>query len=240
MVKFITGLIINLQYIHIWIIGLFLVIFLFVILWFRRKKEGISPATENENLQISDIPIQKIENPTEQDQQAYEIIRSYRKKIWMRFSLKTQFNIATVNSVSYELIRQIAAVYYPRSLNPELQVTIVDLIDLNQRVIFRLRAVLDRFPLKSLKGIKLGQVIRYKELYDKISGKRLVKLIKNRWVRRITKGMMMAANYANPKYWITRSILKGSKEVTLRYLLASVVTIVGEEAVLLYRKQPGD
>ncbi len=181
-----------------------------------------------------------IANPTEADQIAYSIVDRYRKRIWRRFSINTAFGVAAVSDLCGSLVSEIAHVYYPDSPRPELEVTIDDLLDLNQRVLARARRLLERFPLSRLRGVKMSQVLSYHRLYTAVSGNIIVRSVRRKWARRLARSAAIAARYASPRFWVMRGVTRGGREFAARYFLTSVVTIAGEEAIVLYRRRAAE
>jgi len=180
--------------------------------------------------------VRVIADATEADEIAYLIVERYRKRIWRRFSINTSFSVAAMGDLSSSLISQIANVYYPNSPRPELEVTLDDLLDLNERVIARLRRMLERFPLSRLRGVRMSQVRNYHKLYTAVSGNIIVRSLRKKWTRRVARSAAIAARYANPRFWVMRGLTRGGREFAARYFLTSLVTIAGEEAILLYRR----
>lgn len=184
--------------------------------------------------------VRVIADATEADEIAYSIVERYRKRIWRRFSIHTSFGVAAVSDLSSSLISEIAHVYYPNSPRPELEVTINDLLDLNERVIARIRRLMEKFPLSRLQGVRMSQIAGYHRLYTAVSGNIIVRSIRRKWPRRVARTASVAARYANPRFWIMRGLSRGGREFAARYFLTSVVTIAGEEAILLYRRTPAE
>lgn len=180
--------------------------------------------------------VRVISDATEADQIAYSIVERYRRRIWRRFSINTSLGIGAVSDLCSSLISEIAHVYYPDSPRPELEVTVSDLLDLNERVVARVRRLLDRFPLSRLQGVRMSQLLAYHRLYTAVSGNVLIRSIRNKWARRAARSAAIAARYASPKFWIMRGLTRGGREFAARYFLTSVVTISGEEAILMYRR----
>jgi hypothetical protein len=181
-----------------------------------------------------------IADATEADEIALSIVERYRKRIWRRFSISTSFGIASIGDLCSSLISEIAHVYYPNSPRPELEVTLDDLLELNERVIARVRRLLEKFPLRRLRGVRMSQVITYHKLYAAVSGNVLVRSVRKKWARRAVRSAAIAARYASPRFWIMRGLTRGGREFAARYLLTSVVTIAGEEAILLYRRRAAE
>jgi len=177
-----------------------------------------------------------IADATEADQIAYSVVERYRKRIWRRFSVNTSFGVGAVADMCSSLISEIAHVYYPNSPRPELEVTVADLLDLNERVIARLRKLLAKFPLSRLQGVRMSQLVDYHKLYTAVTGSVIIRSIRRKWARRAARSAAIAARYASPRFWIMRGLSRGGREFAARYFLTSLVTIAGEEAILLYRR----
>ena len=67
---------------------------------------------------------------------------------------------------SLDLVTQIAAIYYPDSDNPVFQVSLADLVELNERVVTRVQEHLEDFPLNTIKDLKIQDILKYKNYYD--------------------------------------------------------------------------
>ncbi len=195
----------------------------------RRERGDAGAEPEPQGLSI-------IKDASEADQIASSIIERYRKRIWRRFSINTAWGIAPVSDLCGSLVAEIAHVYYPNSPRPELEATINDLLDLNERVIARARRLLDKFPLSRLQGVRLCQILSCHRIYTSVTRHVLFRSVRHKWARRAATSVAAAARYADPRFWITRGLTRGGREFAARYFLTSLVTIAGEEAILLYRR----
>jgi len=184
--------------------------------------------------------VRVIADATEADEIAYSILERYRKRIWRRFSINTSFSVAAISDLCSSLVSEIAHVYYPDSPRPELEVTLDDLLDLNGRVIARLRRLMEKFPLSRLRGVRMSRVLTYHKLYTAVSSNIIVRSVRKKWARRAVRTAAMAAKYASPRFWIMRGVTRGGREFAARYFLTSAVTIAGEEAILLYRRRASE
>ena len=112
---------------------------------------------------------------------------------------------------------------------------------MNHRVTLRLLALLEKWPVKAIGSVRVDQALwvreKMKEIQDSVIGSVF---------RQSTLGYSAAKwawrawNVANPVYWGRQAIYTGGREAAVRYLLTSLVTYVGEEAVIAYSGQPGD
>ena len=95
---------------------------------------------------------------------------------------------------------------------------------------------LNRFPLAFLKDRNVRDMLLIHSWYKKVTESRLAKILGNRFVNMGRRIVSAAYNISNPWYYGRQIIWTVGKEAGIRYFLTLIVTIVGEEAVLLYRK----
>ncbi len=216
-------------------------ILLSALLLLRRRNEKHQEeliAREADKEIFKQIELIRVQNPTEQDLQAYALIESERQKIWKSLSTKTSITPRKIYQFSFDLIREIAATYNPDSENPEFQASVSDLLELNYRIIERVRGYLEEFPLNTIKNLNIQDILRYRGYYDRLSELELVKLAKkHKYLYTIGKYAWMGYNVINPWYWGRKVVFTAGKEGTFRYLLTAIITIVGEEAILVYSKR---
>ncbi len=135
-------------------------------------KELLTHEAEEERFQ--QIELIRVHNPTERDLQAYALIEAERQKVWKSLSTKTSISPGKIYQLVFELIREIARIYYPDSEHPEWQASVVDLLELNDRIIERVKTYLDEFPLNTIKDLNIQDILRYKGYYDRLSDLELV------------------------------------------------------------------
>jgi len=218
--------------------ALVLVVAVLVVMWRTKAKMRLQTAEAGRGVEPDTLRI--IADATEADQIAYSIVERYRKRIWRRVSINTSFDLATIGDACSSLVSEIAHVYYPNSPRPELEVTLEDLLALNERVIARLRRLLEKFPLSRLQGVRVSQLLTYRKLYTAVSSNIIVRSIRRKWARRAVRSAAIAARYASPRFWIMRGLTRGGREFAARYFLTSVITIAGEEAIFLYRRRAAE
>lgn len=205
----------------------------------RRNKQQealIEESIDQETLQH--IELIRVQNPSQKDLNAYHLIETERQKVWRQFSTSTSLAPRKIFQHSFDLVTQIAAIYYPDVENPVLQVSLADLVELNERVVSRIQEHLEDFPLNTIKDLKIQDILKYKDYYDALMEFKFVKLAqKHRYLYTIGQYAWMGYNALNPLYWGKKIMFTAGKEGALRYLLTMIITIVGEEAVLVYSKR---
>ncbi len=195
--------------------------FLFLKLLFR----GSKPFTEEER----EARIEK--HFTESDQAVQKIIDDQLNEVWYAFTSTRWLDVKYVQQECIELVKKIARVYHPTAKNPELEVTIFDLLRLNERISREVNALLS--PYSTLQKISVSTIFEAKSLVEQT--RRVVDQKGVRSGTRIASRIWQAVNFINPKYWINRVLFKGASEVVGRKVLTSIFRIVGYEAKKIYR-----
>ena len=187
---------------------------------------------------LQQIEIIRVQNPGQQDLQAYELLETERQKIWANLSLDTKIAPRKIWDLAFELVRNIAAIYYPDAENPVFRVSLADLVELNDRIDRRILESLDQFPLNTIKDVNIQDILVYKGYYDKMTKLEAVKMFqKYEHLYTLGRYLWMGYNSLNPWYWGQKVVLTAGKEGTFRYLLTTIMTIVGEESILVYSRR---
>ena len=212
-----------------------------VLLAFRRhnrkkRQEEIARAIEEGDYQ--DIELIRLQNPSQKDEQAYELIEGKRQKVLTSFSLKTSLAPRKIWKMSFDLVREIAAIYHPDIEDPQLQASIVDLLDLNERIVKRVKKRVEDFP-NMIKNINIQNVVNSKTRFDEFSQSAIIKFPQNhKYLYSIGK-----------KAWWARTLVKGgwglvgrltvtaTKEAAYRSLLSVIIYEVGKETIFTYSKR---
>ncbi|PIE33319.1 hypothetical protein CSA56_12165 [candidate division KSB3 bacterium] len=202
----------------------------------KQQQELLARAVEESNLR--QIELIRVQNPSQHDKQAYEFIEAERQKVWTNVSLQTSLAPKKIWQMSFDMIKQIAAIYHSDVENPQYQASIVDLLELNDRVIARILEAFDEFPLNKIRDFSIQDVLTYKEYFDKYSKFQFIDFVKkHKYLYDVGQYVWMGYNAINPWYWGRKAVFTASKEGTARYLLSTILAIVGEEAVLVYSKR---
>ena len=201
----------------------------------RKNQEKLQARAEEEIRDFEQIELMRVQNPTEEDVRAYALIEEERQKVWKSLSVDTSIAPHTIYQLAFDLVRAIAAIYYPDIENPIFKASIFDLLELNYRIIERVKESLDEFPLNTIKDMDIHEILRYKGYYDKVTDFKFVKLARaHKYLYSAGKYAWMGYNALNPWYWGRKVAYTAGKEGTVRYLLSVIITVVGEESVLVY------
>lgn len=217
------------------------VILLVVLMLVRRRHQQQQLAqtdSQPDDHSFEQIELIRVQNPTDQDLQAYALIETERQAIWKSLSTNTSIAPRKIYQIAFDLVQRIAVIYHPDHENPVFQASIADLLELNYRIITRLQDYLEEFPLNTIKDLNVEDILRYKNYYDRFTNFELVKMAqKHQNLYTLGRYLWMGYNALNPWYWGQKVVLTAGKESIFRYLLSVIITIVGEESVLVYSKR---
>ena len=203
---------------------------------YRRERRHARPAAEDLS-DLPEVPILRVEDPTDTDVRAYDLIKEYRDGILWKVSL-TDLNPQVVYEQALRLIREVGRVYHPDSERPEYRVSIQDLVDLNRRINERIDALLSTFPYNRLKDVSVDTVIRYRDAYLRVTRHPAFGFLRRHdYLYRVVREVWATYNYSNPWYWGRRAVFTVGQEAVVRRLLVTIVTIVGEESVRLFGRR---
>jgi hypothetical protein len=205
-----------------------LVIILFGWLWRWHRRRSAARA-------IDRMPIRLVDHPTEKDREAYELIRGFRREIWSRFGEDMPLNPRAISQISFEVVGKVASVYYPEAEEPQYKATIDGLLDLNERVVRRMKEILDKPVIKRFRNMDVATILTIKKGYEKVRSHPVTDFVMSKpALRKLWQAGWSAANLLNPWYWGRKVFIEVGIETARRYFVTGVVTIVGEEAVMLY------
>lgn len=203
-------------------------------LMFRRERAKVQKF-ELEMTNLSGVPFEKVPEPTPQDEEAYCLIEAERSRVWKNFSSETALTADYVLAQARELVAKIAAVYHPDTEDPVYQGTVLGLLHLFKRVAERIEGYLNKFPLTVLRDRTIAELLLLHSGYVKVKENPVVKLLGNKFVDTARKLLWSAYNVSNPWFYGRQIVWAVGRELGTRYLLTLILTIVGEEAVQLYR-----
>ena len=111
------------------------------------------------------------------------------------------------------------------------------MLHLVRRVMERIGGYLNRVPLNMVRDRTVEEILYLHRGYKRLKESKVTQMLGNRFVNTARKLAWGAYNVTNPWYYGRQIAWTVGKELGLRYLLTLIITIVGEEAVLLYRRK---
>mgnify|MGYP006271912279 CR=1 FL=1 len=168
---------------------------------------------------------------SETDQQALARLDAQIQRAWKTLSPTRITDLAAVRQDCLALVQEIAAIYFPNSPRPELEVTPIELLRLNERVNRQLLGLIQ--PLDFLHHFSVHSILQTKNLFERTRD--IVDSKSFKRGRSVFQRTWLAFNAMSPSYWVKRALFSGATQVANRRLLVSVYRIVGTEAIQCYR-----
>ncbi|MBN2329193.1 MAG: EcsC family protein [Candidatus Omnitrophica bacterium] len=165
------------------------------------------------------------------DENAQALLNGRMREVWYSFSPVQWLDLKILQSDCRTLVQQIAGIYFPEAKQPELEVTLLELLQFNERIAHRLRLLLEEFP--SFHRLTIANILEARSLLERT--KQTIDKKGVQTSRRIASRIWTAINAINPNYWIQRFLFRGASEMIGRKVLTSVYRIVGVEAIRLYQ-----
>ncbi len=216
--------------------GLLLWVLSLLAAWALARRRLLKEWAREEHLALA--PPSGLPEARPEDRQALEIIAACRRRFLTHPWPKTQLRLAVITETAQSLLKDIAKVYYPEEKRPELKASLADLVGLVDRVGGRLQAWLTTLPVRPLKDVEVGTLLRVHELYCQVTGHPVYQFFKRHHLDTAARWLWTAKNLLNPWYWSRRAVYTGSRELFVRLFLAQIVSLVGEEAMRIYGRRP--
>jgi hypothetical protein len=172
----------------------------------NRKHQEELRALDEATKDFKQIELMRVQNPTEEDLKAYALIEEERQKVWKSLSVDTSIAPRKLYQQAFDLIREIASIYNPNAENPIFQASAFDLLELNYRIIERVKEYLEEAP-DWVREMNISDILKYKGYYEKVKDFQFVKLAKeHKHLYSIGKYVWMGYNMLNPWYWGRRVV----------------------------------
>jgi len=165
------------------------------------------------------------------------LVVSKQKRIIRSTRLGVIKNYYLVQQLTVDLVKEIARYYYPDSKYPHLEITIEEALDMNERILERLRTILDVKMISFLKNIRIAQIISFLEFKKTIEQNKLYQGAKKIHIDKLISYGYTAINFTNPNYWVRKVLITATLESTLRGIAITTLNIIAEEANRLYSKK---
>jgi len=156
----------------------------------------------------------------------------------VRLTENAYFKVAM--DLSYELMEDIARHYFPDSRYPLFELSIEEILDLNQYIIYRLRDLVNGKVLKHFKNYRISSIMNMLRMKKAIDNSKLMKMSRKLKISKIYSASRTVLNYANPVYWFRRLAVKPTTEVVTKEVCKTIIAIVGEETNNVYSKSFSD
>ncbi|MBD3265023.1 hypothetical protein GF373_00005 [bacterium] len=174
---------------------------------------------------------QKVQFVSTADQKAQALIDQKIKQAWRSFSPVQWTKLDVIRDECLGLVRDIAAVYYPSSQKPELEITLSEILRLHEHVTQKVQAIVTTLP--SLNRFSIASLLEAKSIFEQT--RTVFTNKKFQTGGRIASRVWQAVNMVDPRYWLNKALFHGASEVVGRKVMTSIFRIVGTEAMKVYR-----
>lgn len=136
----------------------------------------------------------------------------------------------------WDLMNDIAAVYYPEAKYPLYELSIEELIMLVNYISERVDSLFKGFLLKKIKKIKVSTIIKMLDIKKKIDDNAVVKAANKYEVPKKVKVLTTILNSLNPIYWVKKIMIDGTFNIVVNKIALTIIDVVGEETSNIYSK----
>lgn len=150
------------------------------------------------------------------------------------YSLKQK--LECTKDISFKLINDIAKVYYPDSKYPLSEISIEEIIKLNQYIIERVEKIFQNKFLRLLKGIKISRLMWVIDTKKEMDSNKLLKAAKKMKLENAIPKVLNVLNIFNPAYWTNKITLSSIDYLVVNKVLLLLINIVGMETAKVYSK----
>lgn len=150
--------------------------------------------------------------------------------------LGTQEKFAMVKDLSWQLINDIAKMYYPKSDYPIYELSLNELMMLNHYITNRVDSLFQGKMMQHFKKLRISDVLQLLEIKRRLDENKLMKVANKAKIPALFKGAMTVLNVFNPAYWVKKLMINTTMSIGTSKLALIVLDIVGEETVKVYSK----
>lgn len=149
-------------------------------------------------------------------------------------SASTGQKLNDLKEISWNLIHDIAQVYFPESKYPIYELSIDELMTLIHYITDRVDSLFKGPILKPLKRIRISYILKIIDTKKKIDENKAVKTaskLKTPW-----KATISVLNMFNPVYWVRKLMISTTLVAVTNKIFGIVIDVVGEETNKVYSK----
>ncbi len=155
--------------------------------------------------------------------------RKRRKTMSQRFIL--------AKDLSERIAYDIAKFHYPNSRQPFLEISTYEALESIKYISSRIERILERKPLNKLKDLSGIQMLSMFEFKEKMDTNKTFKIAKRANDSTLVKTAKGAIGLISPAYFIRRTVVNSTINLSIDTLCLVFLNIVGEEVYKLYSKQ---
>lgn len=150
--------------------------------------------------------------------------------------LSANDKLIAIKDLSWQIISDIAKVYYPDSEYPVYELSIEELMMLNHYITNRLNDVFAGKMLGMFKRVKISQILKLLDFKKRIDEQKAVKFANKYKLPTVFKSVMTVVNLFNPVYWVRKIVITSTLEFTTNKVATVILEVVGNETNKVYSK----
>ncbi len=151
-------------------------------------------------------------------------------------SVGTNEKMMVLKDTCFQMIEDIAKVYYPESKHPIYELSVSELMQLDYYIMERLEKIFNKKIISKMKSLRISSILNILDKKKQVEEAKIVKAAKKAHVTGIAKGVMSALNFINPVYWVKKVMFDVSLQAILNKMALMVIDIIGEETSNVYSK----
>ena len=137
----------------------------------------------------------------------------------------------------YDMMVEIASKFYPKSKKPLMELSLNELILLDQYIVKKLDDLLSKKGISLFKNLKLSTIMNLVDKKTIIDNNALVKNAKKFKFKEIYGLALTLINIINPYFWFKKIVINPSINLLLNKIFLVCYSIIGEETYNVYSKQ---
>ena len=136
----------------------------------------------------------------------------------------------------WDLMNDIAAVYYPDAKYPLYELSIDELIMLVNYISERVDSLFKGVVLKKIKKLKVSTILKMLDMKKKIDENAVIKAANKHEVPKKIKFVTAILQSLNPIYWVKKIMIDGTFNIVINKIALTIIDVVGEETSNIYSK----
>ena len=137
----------------------------------------------------------------------------------------------------YDMMVEIASKFYPKSKKPLMELSLHELILLDQYIVKKLDDLLSKKGISLFKNLKLSTIMNLVDKKTTIDNNALVRNAKKFKFKEIYGFALTLINIINPYFWFKKIVINPSINLLLNKVFLVCYSIIGEETYNVYSKQ---
>ncbi len=157
-----------------------------------------------------------------------------------RENVKKLGSFRYMSDIVTKLTLDISKKFYPDSKYPLLELTIDEVIHLNEYILKRVEELFNKRGLRILKRLKIATIYHITTTTKNIYDSSAAKYAREKELNKKRRLIVGALNIINPFYWVRSFVVNKSFDIIVSKVCLATIAIVGEETYKVYSKKVFD